>query len=148
MQLVILESPYAGGCRPDNYQTFWSLCRGVCEVQLPSGHIGRGNCETGALAAAMIARNRAYLAECLRDSLLRGEAPFASHGLYTAALDDSIPEERELGILAGFAWGPAADKVVVYTDLGVSGGMRQGIKAALARGADVEYRNVRGTQSK
>jgi hypothetical protein len=87
----------------------------------------------------MVARNRAYLAECLRDSLLRGEAPFASHAIYTQALDDT---ERELGIMAGFEWGDAVNKVVVYIDLGVSSGMRQGIEAALARGADVEYRRL------
>lgn len=142
MVRVILESPYAGGCKPAVYQTLWSDDLTICEVQLPSGHIGRGNCETAALAAAMIARNRKYLTECLRDSLLRGEAPFASHAIYTQALDDTIPSERELGIMAGFEWGDTVNKVVVYIDLGVSSGMRQGIEAALARGADVEYRRL------
>src|SRR5690606_40243334 len=38
-------------------------------------------------------RNQDYARAALRDSLLRGEAPFASHLLYTQAgvLDDDIP---------------------------------------------------------
>lgn len=44
--------------------------------------------------------NLTYLRACLRDCLLRGEAPFASHGLYAqpGVLDDAIPQiYRELG---------------------------------------------------
>jgi len=42
-------------------------------------------------------KNIRYLRACMRDCLLKGEAPFASHGLYTqeGVLDDTIPEERE-----------------------------------------------------
>lgn len=41
--------------------------------------------------------------QCLRDSILRGEVPFASHLLYTqeGVLDDDDPYERELGINLG-----------------------------------------------
>ena len=45
-----------------------------------------------------------YVHACIRDSLLRGEAPIASHVLYTQALDDTVPEERAAGMSAGFAW--------------------------------------------
>lgn len=47
-----------------------------------------------------------YLRFCLRDSILRGEAPFASHAIYTQpwVLDDRDPEERALGIACGFAF--------------------------------------------
>lgn len=70
----------------------------------------------------------------MADSIKRDEAPFASHGLYTqkGVLDDKIPEERALGINAGSAWGAKADYVVVYGDLGLSGGMVKGIRRALA----------------
>jgi len=54
-----------------------------------------------------VERNLTYAREALRDSLLRGEAPIASHLLYTqkGVLDDRIREERALGIAAGLAWG-------------------------------------------
>jgi len=54
-----------------------------------------------------IPTNVAYAREALRDSLMRGEAPLASHLLYTqeGVLRDEIPEERALGIEAGLSWG-------------------------------------------
>lgn len=81
---------------------------------------------------AVVERNRRYLRACMHDCLVRGEAPFASHGLYTqpGVLDDNVPEERTHGIEAGFAWREAADATVVYTDLGYSVGMKYGIDAA------------------
>jgi hypothetical protein len=94
--------------------------------------------------AGDVEANLDYLRACLRDCLTRGEAPFASHGLYTqpGVLRDQVPDERELGILAGFYWRPAAQKTVVYTDRGFSGGMRAGIAHAEAIGQPVEYRTL------
>ncbi len=82
----------------------------------------------------------------MRDSLLRGEAPFASHGLYTqvGVLDDTKPDERKHGIDAGFAWRKAAQLTAVYTDLGISGGMQLGIEHAHESGHLVEYRKIEG----
>jgi len=56
--------------------------------------------------AGDVAGNLAYLRACMRDCLQRGEAPFASHALYTQAgvLRDDVAAEREQGIHAGFAW--------------------------------------------
>lgn len=51
-----------------------------------------------------VAANVAYARACLLDSLLRGEAPIASHLLYTQVLDDTVPVQRALGIAAGLAW--------------------------------------------
>jgi len=39
-----------------------------------------------------------YLGKCIRDSIDRGECPFASHRMYPGALDDGSPAERALGI--------------------------------------------------
>ena len=88
--------------------------------------------------------NQRYARAALRDCLKRGEAPLASHLLYTqpGVLDDTDPDERELGINAGLAWGRAADVTVVYTDRGVSAGMREGIRRAAAEGRHVEYRTI------
>ena len=93
-----------------------------------------------------IGRNISYACCALKDSLLRGEAPFASHILYTqpGILDDSNPEERKLGMEAGFEWYIVADKAVVYQDLGISSGMRMGIETAERYGIEVEYRNIEG----
>lgn len=104
MQLVIVESPYAGE----------------------------------------IARNIAYARLALSDCLSKGEAPFASHLLYTQPLilDDEVPEERDLGIRAGFQWRKAAEKTVVYQDFGITDGMQWGIDHAIAQGLPVEYRNI------
>lgn len=89
--------------------------------------------------AGDIETNLAYARRCLLDSLKRGEAPLASHLLYTQVLDDSKPEERTLGIEAGLAWTKKVDKTVVYTDLGISSGM----KAAIERSSvPVEYRKL------
>jgi hypothetical protein len=68
-------------------------------------------------------RNKAYLRLCFLDSIVRGEAPIASHKLYTDVLDDDDPDERRLGIELGFAWLRAADLVAMYVDLGMSPGM-------------------------
>ena len=76
-------------------------------------------------------RNVKYLHACMRDCLRRGEAPFASHGLFPGPLNDAKPEERALGIEAGFVIGAAlfagADAPrVFYVDLGETPGMAQG----------------------
>lgn len=94
--------------------------------------------------AGDVETNLKYLRACMRDCLLRGEAPFASHGLYTqdGVLDDNVPEEREHGIQAGFAWRSIADCTVVYTDLGTSRGMEYGIAHASKKGVPVEYRTL------
>lgn len=89
-----------------------------------------------------IARNVVYARACMRDCLMRGEAPFASHLLYTqpGILDDNNPEERALGIKVGFEWGKRADATVVYVNLGVTEGMQWGIESAKAKNRPVEER--------
>jgi hypothetical protein len=85
-----------------------------------------------------------YARLCVRDSLMRGEAPIASHLLYTqpTILDDSVPEERKNGIAAGLAWGKVADATVVYTDRGISRGMKYGISVAAFEMRTIEYRSI------
>jgi hypothetical protein len=88
--------------------------------------------------------NRRYARRCLRDCIERGEAPFASHLLYTqrGVLRDHDAVERERGIAAGFAWGATADATVVYTDRGISNGMWTGISNAQNAGRPFEYRSL------
>ena len=94
--------------------------------------------------AGDVEANVAYAKRCVRDSLHRGEAPYASHLFFTqpGLLDDNVPVERRLGIESGFAWGRAAPTVAVYVDRGVSPGMREGIAVALRRGATVDVRSL------
>lgn len=96
--------------------------------------------------AGDVEANVEYARAALRDCLLRGEAPIASHLLYTqpGVLRDEIPGERAHGIDAGLAWGRVADATVVYTDRGTSRGMEQGIARAVAEGRPVEYRTLGG----
>lgn len=94
--------------------------------------------------AGEIDRNVTYARRCVRDSLSRGEAPIASHLLYTqpGILNDSIQSERQWGIDAGLAWHAAQVMTAVYTDLGISRGMEYGIAAALKAGNKVQYRKI------
>lgn len=94
--------------------------------------------------AGNIPRNIAYAKLCLKDCLLRGEAPIASHLLFTqpGILDDTKPEERKLGIGAGHAWIKLAAKSVVYTDYGFSSGMDAGIREAAKAGTLIEFRTL------
>ncbi len=96
--------------------------------------------------AGDVERNERYARAAMADCLRRGEAPYASHLLYTQAgvLDDTKPEERRLGIEAGLQWGKKADATVVYMDLGISDGMMQGIQRAEREGRPVEARRVPG----
>lgn len=91
-------------------------------------------------------RNVAYARAAMSDCLRRGESPYASHLLLTqpGILDDGDPAERAHGIAAGLAWGERADATVVYTDLGISRGMAEGIVRAEARGRPVEMRSLSG----
>jgi hypothetical protein len=58
-------------------------------------------------------------------------------------LDDSDAGERTLGIEAGLAWYPVADKIVFYTDYGMSPGMKRAYEYALDIKHNVEFRKIR-----
>ena len=98
--------------------------------------------------AGDIEANVEYARACVRDSLSRGEAPIASHLLYTqpGVLKDEVPLERQWGIDAGLAWAAVADATVVYTDRGLSNGMKYGIANAESAGRAIEYRTLLGKQ--
>ncbi|MCF7798612.1 hypothetical protein K9M74_01795 [Candidatus Woesearchaeota archaeon] len=91
-----------------------------------------------------IKRNLLYARACVRDSLLRKETPFASHLFYTqpGILDDTIPQERDLGINAGKDLIESLPDIVtvVYQDLGISRGMQYGISRAEQNKRTIEYR--------
>lgn len=94
--------------------------------------------------AGDVERNTEYARRCVRDSLSRGEAPIASHLLYTqpGILDDNIPLERQWGIDAGLDWRRVAEASIVYEDYGISNGMQYGIDAATEAGLTIERRRI------
>jgi len=94
--------------------------------------------------AGDIERNTEYARKCVRDSLLRGEAPIASHLLYTqpGILREEIPEERQHGIDAGHAWLRFAWLMAVYTDYGISRGMKAAMGRARELSIEIEERKI------
>lgn len=117
-RLVVIESPYAG--------------RVPAWVPWPF----RGLVERWRRRS-----NVRYARRCMRDSLDRSEAPYASHLFYTQVLDDNVMAERALGITCGFAWAQHAELRAVYCDRGVSGGMTIGITQRPIH-QSVEYRYI------
>jgi hypothetical protein len=94
--------------------------------------------------AGDIDSNIKYARECVKHSLSLGEAPIASHLLYTqkGILDDNIPSERKLGIDAGLIWKEVADAHVFYIDLGISKGMQYAIESLSNKNVKVEFRKI------
>lgn len=96
----------------------------------------------GADSEEEISENVRYAQRCVSHSLRLGEAPIASHLLYTqpGILDDSISEEREHGIKAGLAWARVALRMVVYADKGISPGMIAAMHEAKQVGLYIDIR--------
>lgn len=89
-----------------------------------------------------IHRNVLYARAALHDCFRLGEAPFASHLIYTqpGVLDDNVPAERAQGIEAGLQWGAMAHLTVMYVDRGISNGMRMGLDRAREEKREVRVR--------
>lgn len=94
--------------------------------------------------AGDVAANVDYARACVADSVRRGEAPIASHLLFTqpGVLNDDNPQERTLGIAAGLAWLSVADAMVVYHDRGLSRGMMNAMDLANKANIPVEIRFI------
>ena len=95
--------------------------------------------------AGNIKLNELYGEICMHDCLVNyNESPYASHLLYTRenVLRDDHPEERKLGIEAGFYWRDVAEKTVFYTDLGMTDGMKLGIEDCKKKGKEYEERTL------
>lgn len=119
MRLVLVESPFAGR--------------------------SSGNGDDCAIADA--AFNLAYVNALCLYIAKRSDAPFASHVFCTQFLDDTVPDERSMGIEIGLAWGAHASLTVVGVDRGISSGMRLGIERARAEGRPVEWVSLRAHRS-
>ena len=94
--------------------------------------------------AGDIEANVKYARACVKDSLMRGECPLASHLLYTqeGILDDNIAAERQMGIAAGLEWLRVADMHVFYIDTGFSKGMRYALEYSQKTNMDIKFRKL------
>jgi len=92
--------------------------------------------------AGDLSRNASYLRFVIRDSIKRGEAPFASHGFYTQFLDDKIPEQRALGIELGECFRLKCSLTAFYVDFGWSKGMLEGLRTCQQKGLPHEFRDI------
>jgi hypothetical protein len=93
---------------------------------------------------AEVDANTTYARAAVRDCLLRGDSAWPSHLVFTqpGILRDRDPTERVIGMRAGMAWTAVAEAVVVYTDRGVSPGMKASITRAQKLGLPIEYRTL------
>lgn len=62
--------------------------------------------------------------------------------LKPGVLDDSKLEDRMMGIKAGLAWISCSDITVVYSDLGISPGMKMGMDEAKKAKRTIEIRTL------
>lgn len=91
----------------------------------------------------------AYLQQCIRHSVERGEAPIASHAMLcaTQALDDNNERDRALGLTINRIYITHAMRVVVYADYGISPGMKRAIEYAHSISKPVVIRRILGNAS-
>jgi hypothetical protein len=87
-------------------------------------------------------RNLLYLKRALRDSWDRGECPFASHGFFPTFLDENNPEERSVGIAAGYQFWKIARRIVFYIDYNWSPGMAAACTRACAQAFEIHLRTI------
>ena len=125
MRLVVVESPYAG--KAPGWAKRIPGMRWAAEAWVRWRHVR-------------------YARAAVRDCILRGEAPIASHLLLTqpGILRDHVPGERRTGIEAGLAWGDRGDLSAFYVNEGTSNGMRLGAEWADRVGRAHETRTVPG----
>ena len=104
----------------------------------------------GAIDQRDIDANVAYAKRCMLDCLHRGEAPIASHLLWTqpGLLDDASPRERELGLRAGWAWYGSGAPGIFFCDRGASPGMLKAADLCGWMGVPIECRLLDGEEAK
>lgn len=89
--------------------------------------------------AELLRQNLVYARLALLNALGRGEAPLASHLLYTQVWAESN-DLREAGIKAGIEMYHRVDLSALYVDLGVSAGMKLGQEHASLIGVETTRR--------
>ena len=78
-----------------------------------------------------VKRNKEYAREITRIAITHGFIPVTPHLYFTEALDDNVPEERELGLAAGIELLKRCDFIIIGEKYGVSEGMSNELHTAL-----------------
>lgn len=95
--------------------------------------------------AGNVRLHKRYISACLRDALLNhDESPYMSHRMLTEAFDDTVAEERQLGIQAGYVFIEHVQNSVFYLDCGMSKGMKYAEGYCKSHEVPVSYRFVPG----
>jgi hypothetical protein len=89
-----------------------------------------------------ILADREYARRCLRDALIRGEAPVAPYLHYDGALESAIPTENALRRAAVEAIMLRASAIVAYLDRGWTDEMRHVVGRARALHVHVIERKI------
>ena len=93
--------------------------------------------------AGNVKRNVKYAKRCMSHCLSKGFVPFVSHLLFTQILDDSVRAERELGMACGnWVIKHKIDYAMVYTDYGISAGMKAEIELLTKLGIVIQYLKI------
>jgi hypothetical protein len=107
VKTVVIESPYRGRMRWHDHLT-WPL------LQVLNGFLFLIGCPDR-IPPPWRWRNIRIVRQAMRDELLCGRAPWASHALYPlhGILDEDTAEERKLGIEAGLAISARLEDVLI-----------------------------------
>lgn len=89
--------------------------------------------------AGELERNVAYAKGLTRVALLRGDCPITPHLYMTQCLNESIEDERNIGLAAGTEILRRCDMVMVGMKYGISEGMAAEIQFAKDKGILIEY---------
>lgn len=92
--------------------------------------------------AAILQRNIEYARELTRGVLLQGGVPVATHLYMTQCLEESIEEERNIGLAAGREILRRCDAVFVGAKYGISSGMKAEIELAKKNNIPVVFNEV------
>lgn len=88
--------------------------------------------------AGDIAGNTQFAIQCCQFAIQRGYTPIAPHLIYPQILDDTIPEQRELGLTLGYRILEACSEMWVCGER-ISDGMTKEIHHAESLGINIRY---------
>lgn len=83
-----------------------------------------------------------YAKRCVQDSLLKNEAPVASHYFYYEVLNSNLSIERDIGLQSQLTWVQHAELIAVYIDMGITQAMDLAINVAKLANKKIEFRKI------